>query len=84
MVSLLWAESMLNPAFDRTKLSTPLPFDLQSWTSQSRKCPKRTTYALTNKLRNYRRKVARPVGFEPPTNGFGSHYSIRLSYERVV
>lgn len=26
----------------------------------------------------------RPEGFEPPTNGFGSHYSIRLSYERLV
>lgn len=28
--------------------------------------------------------LVRPEGFEPPTNGFGSHYSIRLSYERLV
>ena len=28
--------------------------------------------------------LARLEGFEPPTNGFGSHYSIRLSYRRIV
>ena len=27
-------------------------------------------------------ELARLEGFEPPTNGFGSHYSIRLSYRR--
>ena len=29
------------------------------------------------------REMARLEGFEPPTNGFGSHYSIRLSYRRT-
>ena len=28
-------------------------------------------------------ELVRLEGFEPPTNGFGSHYSIRLSYRRI-
>ena len=29
-------------------------------------------------------EMARLEGFEPPTNGFGSRYSIRLSYRRIA
>lgn len=29
-------------------------------------------------------ELARLEGFEPPTNGFGSRYSIRLSYRRLM
>lgn len=35
-------------------------------------------------LGSKRGQMARLEGFEPPTNGFGSHYSIRLSYRRVM
>ena len=31
-----------------------------------------------------KQNLVRPEGFEPPTNGFGSHYSIRLSYRRIA
>ena len=29
-----------------------------------------------------KQELARLAGFEPATNGFGSHYSIQLSYRR--
>ena len=54
----------------------------------------RTSYCSFQKLnkkklsrycpRSVTGKMARLEGFEPPTNGFGSHYSIRLSYRRVL
>ena len=31
----------------------------------------------------HRTKMARPEGFEPPTDGFEGHCSIQLSYERI-
>ncbi len=43
----------------------------------------RALYARAGKTDEAASEMARPEGFEPPTNGFGSHYSIRLSYGRV-
>lgn len=72
---------LVRPSMPR---SVRVPMDPDSLSMDRQQKTPDISRAIVHPRTRLELKLVRPEGFEPPTNGFGSHYSIRLSYERLA